>query len=132
MVESYIPPSKLSIKECEEHLDTPEQVHYLCGEHPDMIPILMYAESLGKRVCESAFKNEFWNCSDFSILREPNVTKGGMLMRSPRLVATVTLLVARGSYFQEFIRKNCFCLSGALHNLLLVEILKVFQTCRDG
>ena len=78
-LEPYTPPSNLNILECFERLDNSDQVVYVCGKHPDMIPILMYAESLGKQTCESAFKDHLWNCSGFSILREPNVTKGGML-----------------------------------------------------
>ena len=79
-LEPYTPPSNLNILECYERLDTSDQVVYICGKHPDMIPILMYAERLGRQTCESAFKDELWNCSGFSILNEPNITKRGMLI----------------------------------------------------
>lgn len=76
---TYSPtPPIFNFKECRSSMDTSEQVIYICVNNPGLFPILKYAESLAKRLCEDEFKNDLWNCSGFSILREPMLSKSGM------------------------------------------------------
>lgn len=60
--------------------DTLDQVQYICREHPDMVPLLLYAESMAKDECEKQFENEIWNCSDFSLLKTPKINRGCKLV----------------------------------------------------
>lgn len=68
----------LNIRECLNMFDTNHQALYICRHHPDMVPLLQYAESIAKDECEKQFKNELWNCSEFSLLKTPKINDGGM------------------------------------------------------
>ena len=67
----------VSNQECLGLFDTHAQGVYVCYSHRDLVPALQIAEELGRRECQEAFKMERWNCSNFSILKAPNVTKSG-------------------------------------------------------
>ena len=69
--------SGLNYTECMELFDTPQQARYVCSNHPDLLPALKLAEVEGRKECERAFKDATWNCSGFSILKAPNVTRRG-------------------------------------------------------
>ena len=75
---SYSPqPPDFELGECTSSFDSVDQMLYICIEHQELFPILKYAEKLAKKTCEECFQNELWNCSGFSLLRQPNITKGG-------------------------------------------------------
>ena len=69
--------STTSVENCLQLFDTPSQGVYVCREHIDLVVALQIAEEMGREECERAFQQERWNCSDFSILKAPNVTKMG-------------------------------------------------------
>lgn len=73
-------PPPFNARECIAMFDTLDQVYYICREHTDMLPLLLYAESMAKDECEKQFQNEIWNCSDFSLLKTPKINKGCELM----------------------------------------------------
>ena len=56
--------------------DTLDQAIYICCDNPRMVPLLKYEERIAKAECESRFKNELWNCSEFSLLETPKITEG--------------------------------------------------------
>lgn len=62
---------------CRTIFDTSQQISYVCGRHRDLFPVLLMAERRAKLECERQFKNEFWNCSGFSLLKAPNISKSG-------------------------------------------------------
>ena len=70
-------PPVLNVRECINMFDTLEQALYICRDHPDMVPLLQYAESIAKDECAKQFQNELWNCSEFSLLKTPKINKGG-------------------------------------------------------
>lgn len=70
-------PQAFNIADCVTSFDSSNQIRYICVANPGLFPILKYAEQLGKKTCEEDFQNEHWNCSGFSLLRQPNITKGG-------------------------------------------------------
>lgn len=57
--------------------DTYDQGQYVCSNHPDLVIALEIAEVMGREECQRAFARERWNCSDFSILKAPNITNRG-------------------------------------------------------
>jgi hypothetical protein len=71
-------PQTFNIIDCYRSFDSPDQRNYICLEHEELFAILRYAERIGTTTCEENFQHEHWNCSGFSLLRQPNVTKGGM------------------------------------------------------
>ncbi len=73
----YIAPKSLNFGDCYSRMDTGRQAAYICGGNQELLPLLLYAEQEGKEICEKTFQNELWNCTGFSILKEPRVTKGG-------------------------------------------------------
>ena len=70
-------PGPFNPRECSSVFDNIHQVIYVCAEHPELYPILKYAERLAQEECENSFQDELWNCSNFSLLKEPNITSGG-------------------------------------------------------
>lgn len=62
---------------CRTIFDTTRQIDYVCGRHRDLFPVLLMAERIAKEECESRFKNEVWNCSGFSLLKQPNISRRG-------------------------------------------------------
>ena len=66
--------------DCFDLFETYDQGVYVCHEHPDLIPALHIAESMGRVQCQRAFEGERWNCSGFSILKSPNITSRGWYM----------------------------------------------------
>lgn len=62
---------------CRTIFDTSHQISYVCGRHRDLFPVLLMAERKAKLECERQFKNEFWNCSGFSLLKAPNISRSG-------------------------------------------------------
>ena len=78
---TYTPtPPTFNYPECRNSMDTNEQIIYICRENPELFYILKFAEHLAKRMCENEFKHELWNCSGFSILQEPKLTRSGTYM----------------------------------------------------
>ena len=71
-------PPVLNVRKCINMFDTLDQALYICRDHPDMVPLLQYAESIAKDECEKQFENELWNCSEFSLLKTPKINDGGM------------------------------------------------------
>ena len=71
-------PPGFNYRECREAFDNHHQWRYVCHSHPDLYPVLKFAEQIAKSECEKAFKNEKWNCSGFSILKAPKITQQGM------------------------------------------------------
>ena len=69
-------PPVLNIRECLNLFDTLDQAVYICRHNSDMLPLLKYAERIAKDECESRFKNEQWNCSEFSLLKGPKINSG--------------------------------------------------------
>ena len=65
--------------DCKRSFDSSAHKKFICFQRPDLFPILTYAEQVAKKTCEEDFKNELWNCSNFSLLKEPLITKGGEL-----------------------------------------------------
>lgn len=61
--------------ECRVAFDTTDQWTFVCGRHPDLYPILRFAEQVAREECEQAFSNQKWKCDGFSLLRAPNITK---------------------------------------------------------
>lgn len=86
-------PFRLNPNDCLEMFDTVNQVVYVCGNHPDLYPILMYAEQMAKIECEKQFKDELWNCSGYSLLKEPNVTRGGSQYKEGAFVDALSFTV---------------------------------------
>lgn len=79
---TYSPtPPDFDFMECKNSMDTLDQVIYICIQNRPLFYILQYAESLAKRKCEEEFSDNLWNCSGFSILKEPKLSKNGMSMR---------------------------------------------------
>ena len=69
-------PSTNSQAGCDLDLfETYSQGQYVCSSHPDLVSALQTAEEMGRAECERAFEWERWNCSSFSILKTPNITK---------------------------------------------------------
>jgi hypothetical protein len=68
----------LNVRKCIDMFDTVDQAVYICRDHPDMVPLLQYAESIAKDECEKQFENDLWNCSEFSLLKTPKINDGGM------------------------------------------------------
>ena len=66
-----------SLRMCRTIFDTSQQISYVCGRHRDLFPVLLMAERRAKLECERQFKNEFWNCSGFSLLKAPNISRSG-------------------------------------------------------
>ena len=62
---------------CRTIFDTSKQISYVCGRHRDLFPVLLMAERIAKEECENRFKNEVWNCSGFSLLKQPNISRRG-------------------------------------------------------
>ena len=75
--DTYTPPDAFNYLDCRNRMDNGKQTSYICLDNPDMLPILLYAERLGKETCEKTFQNNLWNCSGFSLLKEPKVTQKG-------------------------------------------------------
>lgn len=76
---TYSPkPPTFSRDDCLRSFDTSNQKRYICREHQDLFPILKYAEQVAKKRCEDDFSSEVWNCSGFSLLRQPSLTSGGL------------------------------------------------------
>lgn len=73
-------PPPFNARECIAMFDTLDQVQFICRDHPDMVPLLLYAERMAKDECERQFQNELWNCSEFSLLKMPKITKGRKLI----------------------------------------------------
>ena len=65
--------------ECRVAFDTTDQWTFVCGRHPDLYPILRFAEQVAREECEQAFSNQKWKCDGFSLLRAPNITKEGIV-----------------------------------------------------
>lgn len=74
---STSPPLVFDLLECKNDFDTIDQAIFVCIKHPQLYHVLKYAEALAKARCEEDFQHELWNCSGFSLLREPNITRGG-------------------------------------------------------
>lgn len=70
--------SCLTTTECLALFDTPAQGAYVCSNRSDLVPALESAEKIAREVCETAFQNELWNCSGFSILKAPNICSTGV------------------------------------------------------
>ncbi len=73
----YVAPKSLNFIDCYHRMDTGPQAAYICGGNQELLPLLLYAEQEGKEICEKTFQDELWNCTGFSILKEPKITKGG-------------------------------------------------------
>ena len=73
----YTSPGSFNYLDCRRRMDNGKQTSYICHDNPDMLPLLLYAERLGKETCEETFQNNLWNCSGFSLLKEPKVTQRG-------------------------------------------------------
>ena len=59
--------------------DSKDQLLFICRNNPKLFPILKFAEQVARKACEEDFKQEKWNCSHFSLLKQPNITKTGDL-----------------------------------------------------
>ena len=68
--------------ECRAAFDTSDQWIFVCGKHPDLYPILKFAEQVAKEECERTFSDQKWKCNGFSLLRAPNITKEGIVQFS--------------------------------------------------
>ena len=78
---TYSPkPPAFNLRDCKTSFDSIEQKKYICLDRPDLFPILRYAEQVAKKTCEEDFRHELWNCSGFSLLKQPAITKGGELI----------------------------------------------------
>ena len=53
------------------------QRQLVCIENREFYAALRYAELVARHECQRAFKDEPWNCSSFSILKEPKITREG-------------------------------------------------------
>ena len=67
----------ISQEECLGLFDVYDQGIYVCRDHPDLVAALRFAEIVAREECQEAFQTERWNCSSFSILKAPNITKKG-------------------------------------------------------
>ncbi len=75
---TYSPkPPVFNIIDCKRSFDSYDQRLFICVKRPDLFPILTYAEQVAKKACEDDFRHELWNCSNFSLLKQPKITKGG-------------------------------------------------------
>ena len=79
-------------QDCLQLFDTPSQGVYVCREHIDLVVALQIAEEMGREECERAFQQERWNCSNFSILKAPNITKMGKTISIDMLSGVMGLL----------------------------------------
>lgn len=67
--------AQLNPRECLAMFDTIAQARYVCTK-PKLVPLLQNAESLAKRECEAKFATNVWNCSEFSLLKQPKLNQG--------------------------------------------------------
>lgn len=72
-------PPAFNLIDCKNSFDSVAQKIYICAGHPELFPILKYAEEVAKKACELDFQHELWNCSGFSLLRQPNISKAGIV-----------------------------------------------------
>ena len=72
------PTLTINRRECfATEFDSKDQRTFICRTNPKLFPILKYAEQVARKACEEDFKQERWNCSHFSLLKQPNITKTG-------------------------------------------------------
>ena len=73
--------SSLSLyHQCKRSFDTAAQVSFVCRTHLDLFPILKFAEVVAREECERQFSKQEWNCTGFSLLKAPNVTRQGKIV----------------------------------------------------
>ena len=73
---TFSAPKSLNFADCYARVDNGRQAAYICLEKQELLPLLIFAEEEAKKICERDFKNDHWNCTDFSILKEPKITRG--------------------------------------------------------
>ncbi len=73
---TFSAPKSLNFADCYARVDNGRQAAYICLEKQELLPLLIFAEEEAKKICQRDFKNDHWNCTDFSILKEPKITRG--------------------------------------------------------
>lgn len=66
-----------SVVSCLRSLPNNEHRRLVCLDNREFYTALKYAEMVAHHECQRAFKNEPWNCSSFSILKEPKIVRDG-------------------------------------------------------
>ena len=69
-------PVPFDLLECISSMENRAQYQYICFDNPKLFNLLKYAEGIARHVCEEHFAHDLWNCSHFSLLKEPKISTG--------------------------------------------------------